>query len=194
MNERRGGVHISCTAHPVSHRYAVLADLECELRSPRTPPGEGEGRRAPIQFSSSQASIFPRRQSIRALQTRPSQNRGRRECRVFFAPAASCVTRETHELELLQVRRTIRHSLREWFYSLLRALPGDRAWLPPSPARCASIVARLISASGYQDHTASPSAERALVSRAPERPSHPASRFVTIAHTPLFSERDGSNR
>jgi hypothetical protein len=53
MNERRGGVHISCTAHPVSHRYAVLADLESELRSPRTPPGEGEGQRAPIQFSSS---------------------------------------------------------------------------------------------------------------------------------------------
>jgi hypothetical protein len=34
----------------------------------------------------------------------------------------------------------------------------SRALLPPSSARCASVIADLISASGYQDHTASPSA------------------------------------
>src|SRR6185312_13830044 len=33
-------------------------------------------------------------------------------------------------------------------YGLLRALPGDRAFLPPSSARCASIVANLTPASG----------------------------------------------
>jgi len=42
----------------------------------------------------------------------------------------------------------------------------SRAILPPSQARCASIVAHLISASGYQDHTTSPSAI-AHSSRAP---------------------------
>jgi hypothetical protein len=44
-------------------------------------------------------------------------------------------------------------------------------------------------ASGHQDHTTSPYA-LARSSRAPSRPSHPASRFVTIAHTPLRSRRD----
>jgi hypothetical protein len=39
-------------------------------------------------------------------------------------------------------------------YGLLRALPGDRAFLPPSSARCASIVANLnasVGASGPHD-------------------------------------------
>jgi hypothetical protein len=44
------------------------------------------------------------------------------------------------------------------FNGLFQALPGDRAFLSPSPAQCASIVASLISASRYQDHMASPSA------------------------------------
>src|SRR5579863_6580927 len=48
-------------------------------------------------------------------------------------------------------------------YGLYRALPGDRAFLPPSPARCESIVANLTPASGRQDHTTSPSATSALV-------------------------------
>src|SRR5665213_2649862 len=39
---------------------------------------------------------------------------------------------------------------------LIRALPGDRAFLPPSPARCRSIIANLTPASGRQDHTTSP--------------------------------------
>ena len=41
---------------------------------------------------------------------------------------------------------------------LIRDLPGDRALLPPSPARCGSIFADLAPASGRQDHTTSPSA------------------------------------
>jgi len=50
-----------------------------------------------------------------------------------------------------------------WFYGFLRDLPGDRAFLPPSPAR--SSLASLTSASRCQDHTTSPSAMRTLVSR-----------------------------
>jgi hypothetical protein len=46
----------------------------------------------------------------------------------------------------------------QWCYGFLRARPGDRAFLSPSSAQCASIVADLISASGYQAHTTSPSA------------------------------------
>jgi hypothetical protein len=47
-----------------------------------------------------------------------------------------------------------RHSLRNGFNGFLRALPGDRAFLPPSPVRCASIVTRLnasVEASGPHD-------------------------------------------
>jgi hypothetical protein len=41
----------------------------------------------------------------------------------------------------------------QWFYGLLRAPPGDRAFLPPSPTNCS---VDLTPASGRQDHTASP--------------------------------------
>src|SRR5665647_1152886 len=48
----------------------------------------------------------------------------------------------------------------QWFYGLYRVLPGDRAFLPPSPAL---LGANLTPASGRQDHTTSPSASGALV-------------------------------
>jgi hypothetical protein len=77
------------------------------------------------------------------------------------------------------------------FNGFLRSLPGDRALLPPSSPR-SLLLENLIPASGYQDATTSPSANtRTRLMRAP-RPSHPASRFVTIAHTPLLSRRDGA--
>ena len=50
-----------------------------------------------------------------------------------------------------------------WFYGLFLALPGERALLSPSPARCESIVANLMPASRHQDHTASSSAACAFV-------------------------------
>ena len=70
---------------------------------------------------------------------------------------------------------------------LIRDLPGARALLPPSSAK--SSLADLTPASGCQDHTISSSASapfvRARASRAsPKRPSHPASRVVTIAIRP----------
>src|SRR5882672_1639871 len=84
----------------------------------------------------------------------------------------------------------------QWFYGLFRALPGDRALLPPSPAdRSASLTP----ASGRQDHTASPSAtgvsssapshaQRRCVHRIP----HPTS--VTIAIRPSLGVGRGSSR
>src|ERR1700737_4058800 len=45
-------------------------------------------------------------------------------------------------------------------YDLFRARPGDRAFLPPSPAL---LSANLTPASGCQAHTASPSATTAFV-------------------------------
>jgi hypothetical protein len=67
-------------------------------------------------------------------------------------------------------------------YGLYRALPGDRAFLPPSPAE-SYPSADLTPASGRQDHTTSPSAGSALVSVPPaSTASRPA--FVTIAKRP----------
>jgi hypothetical protein len=75
-----------------------------------------------------------------------------------------------------------RHSLRDGFNGFLRALPGDRALLPPSFTR---IVPRdLTPASGRQDHTTSPSADSAVRQRTPPRPSHPDPTSVTIAKRP----------
>src|SRR5437016_8074764 len=53
-----------------------------------------------------------------------------------------------------------RHSPRNGFNGFLRALPGDRALLPPSST---DRSANLTPASGRQDHTTSPSASGALV-------------------------------
>jgi hypothetical protein len=67
-------------------------------------------------------------------------------------------------------------------YGLYRALPGDRAFLPPSPAKIDS--ANLTPASGRQDHTTLPYAGSAPSSEA--LPASTASRpaFVTIASRP----------
>src|SRR6476469_5289266 len=73
-----------------------------------------------------------------------------------------------------------RHSPRNGFNGLLRALPGDRALLPPSPA---ALAASLTPASGRQDHTTSPSASARFVKRAfASTASRPT--FVTIAKRP----------
>ena len=76
----------------------------------------------------------------------------------------------------------------QWFYGFLRALPGDRALLSPSPVRVLSIIVNLTPASGRQDHTTSPYAA-ARSSRALPRPPHPIPTFVTMANAPL---RDGT--
>src|SRR5450432_342207 len=52
-----------------------------------------------------------------------------------------------------QVQQNIRPSLRDGFNGVLRALLGDRAFLPPSSA---GRTADLAPASGRQDHTTSP--------------------------------------
>src|ERR1700730_13755467 len=74
-----------------------------------------------------------------------------------------------------------RHSLRNGFNGFLRALPGDRACLPPSSTDCS---ANLTPASGRQDHTTSPSASASPVKRASaSTASRPAS--VTSRAAPL---------
>ena len=86
-----------------------------------------------------------------------------------------------------------RPSLRNGFNGFLRALLGEPGLLSPSQAAMRSIVARLISASGYQDHTTSPSAALSFVFR--HRCVHrlPRQRFVTIAKRPSLWARDAKD-
>jgi hypothetical protein len=104
-------------------------------------------------------------------------------------PWPACKTKSRRQSP--QVWPNTRPSLRDGFNGVLRALPGDRACLPPSRAR--SSLANLTPASGCQDHTTSPSALIPVVRARIGRWNHrvhriPASRFVTIAHTPLQAE------
>jgi hypothetical protein len=76
-----------------------------------------------------------------------------------------------------------------WFYGLFRALPGDRAFLPPSPLR-SLLLKNLTPASGRQDHTTSPSARNVIRRLTLLRPPHPAPNVRDDREAPLLSRRD----
>ena len=82
-----------------------------------------------------------------------------------------------------------RHPRTQWFYGLCRALPGDRAFLSPSPVRNVFLT-NLTPASRRQDHSILPSASKALSSEAPPAATASSPAFVTIAIRP-FSGVDG---
>src|SRR6266481_4480782 len=115
----------------------------------------------------------------------PSKDRGRREDRVSDAPAASHAKVKSIRVSHHRFAGAIRPSLRNGFNGFLRALLGDRACLPPSPA---SLLANLTPASGRQDHTTSPSANATPRQERRSRPPHLAPRFVTIASAPPRDE------
>jgi hypothetical protein len=122
-----------------------------------------------------------RRYAPEALMNLPPK-RGRGERRVPVAPAAS---RALVVVERTRVTTSTPESpgipARNGFNGFLRALPGDRALLPPSPAdmvlskpgRTDLTSANLTPASGRQDHTTSPYAATSLV------------RTLLIAHRPF---------
>ena len=73
-------------------------------------------------------------------------------------------------------------------YGLFRALPGDRACLPPSPA---GNPRKLDASVGRQDHTALPSAPVSLVFDTACVHRIPRQRFVTTMIRPSERARDG---
>ncbi len=118
----------------------------------------------------------------------PRENRGRRESRVRAAPAVSCArcTKENAH-EHTGSAEAIRPSLRNGFNGFLRALLGDRAFLPPSPAKtCFRRLDASVGASGPHDFAVRRSAARLA---SPKHPPHPAPTFVTT-RTSLLSGRD----
>jgi hypothetical protein len=105
--------------------------------------------------------------SARAVQEkRPSKIRGRGECRVPNAPAASCAlcSRSMHTSIHSGGTGNIRHSPRNGFTAYIALSPGTGLFCP---RHFRGIVSHqtLAPASGRQDHTTSPSASVSLVSR-----------------------------
>ena len=119
--------------------------------------------------------------------SKPEEGAGKAGCRPHPWPASN----QKSWRQTPQDWPNIRPSLRDGFNGVLRALPGDRAFLPPSPAK---RLADLASASGCQNHTTSPSASgsfvRVLTARCdPMRPSHPAPNVRDDREAPLLIER-----
>jgi hypothetical protein len=85
-------------------------------------------------------------------------------------PQPRVQSEKAHERSHHRFTGLTRLSPRNGFNGLLRALPGDRAFLPPSFADCSTT---LTPASGRQDHTTSPSASSRRSSTTVPRPPHP---------------------
>jgi hypothetical protein len=124
-----------------------------------------------------------------AIEFPPSAIRGRRECRAPDAPAAARVVVESTRVSHHGHTENTRHSPRNGFNGFLRALPGDRACLPPSSLR-SLLLKNLMPASGHQDHTTSPSASSALV-RSAVRVHRIPPHVRDDRETPLDLGRDG---
>src|ERR1700716_4274518 len=104
-------------------------------------------------------------------------------------PIAACAMSVVERTRVSQVTPETPGIPRAMVYGLFRALPGDRAFLPPSPLR-SLLPKNLTPASGRQDHTTSPSAYTPFVIGASaSTASRPAS--VTIANRPSLGDGTG---
>src|SRR5205809_5293416 len=104
------------------------------------------------------ASAISRHGFARGLQiplSSPSKQRAQGK------PGADCtrgLVCQTHSNRRTRAYRFSRNSPAfptQWLYGLLHALPGERAFLPPSPLR-SLLLKNLAPASRRQDHTTSP--------------------------------------
>jgi len=86
----------------------------------------------------------------------------------------------------------IRPSLRNGFNGLLRALPGDRALLPPSSARRGTRLRQLDASVGASEPHGFAVREPRASSCALPRPSHPAPNVRDDRDPPLLGARDGA--
>ena len=151
-------------------------------------------RRRPTQLQT--CFYAPRRDAPEILpDLSPFCKRGRGECRVPNAPAASCA------LGVVSMRTSIhsggtgniRHSPRNGFTAYSALFPGTTALLTPSSARRVGVLANLTPASGRQNHTASPSATesaRLTLRRVHRIPPH----VRDDRETPLLARRDGESK
>ena len=124
----------------------------------------------------------------------PFEINGRRECRASQTPRS--LARKRKKRTSFSHRRsaeTFRHSPRDRFNGLFRALPGEPGFLATIASAMRSIVANLISASGYRDHATSPFAHLPFVIEQVQHHRIPLPTSVTIAKRPFDVERDNAN-
>ncbi len=174
-------------AGPESILTIVVMDSGLALRAPRNDDGGMWHTHLRIHAT----------QYARVLQSSfaPQEIRGRREDRVHAAPAVSCATCTKKRTRAYRFSGGIPAFPAQWFYGLLRALPGDRAFLPPSSLRSVCFSKNLTPASGRQNHTTSPYANAPFVcalARAQHLRVHRIPPYVRDDHdTPLLVRRDG---
>jgi hypothetical protein len=113
------------------------------------------------------------------------------------APAASCAKVESTRVSHHESTGTTRHSRTQWLYGLLRALPGDRAFLPPCSARHRRRLREVnasVGASGPHGFAVRKYAARRREDHAPATCGHriPHPTFVTIAKRPSLGVWDGA--
>jgi len=118
-----------------------------------------------------------------ALTSCPWNSEGAGNAGRLMRPQPRVQCRKAHELVTTVTPEITRHSPRNGFNGVLRALPGDRAFLSPSSADIYS--ANLTPASRRQDHTTSPSAGPRPRLWRRQRPPHPAPRPWRSRAAPL---------
>jgi hypothetical protein len=142
------------------YQFAPLAASLPRHPPPPTPPRHAqervEGGESPCTTSRSRGVLRP----SFAIKFPPSPNRGRRECRAPDAPDSRvCEGSKQRAHALVRSHRNHPAFPTQWFYGLCRTLPGDRAFLSPSPLR-SLLLKNLTPASRRQDHTILPSARK----------------------------------
>ena len=118
----------------------------------------------------------------------PSLNRGRRENRVPIAPMVP--VQKKHGRQNHRLNRITPVFPAQWLYGLLRTLPGDRAFLPPSPpgSGASQGLDTSVGAPGPYDFAVRHSHAR-LARHSVHRILFPT--FVTIAKRPSCGNRTG---
>jgi hypothetical protein len=150
----------------------------CGILDRPVKPGDDDRKCGAFAFKANLRLLAARGARGFAKTVRASINRGRRESRVANAPAASRAKQKSTERSHHRFTGNSPAFPAQWFYGLLRALPGDHALLTPSPAR---LLADLTPALGRQNNTTWPYASASFVRLAvarltPPRPPHPAPR------------------
>jgi hypothetical protein len=119
------------------------------------------------------------------LQAEGAGNAGR-----SMRPQAACamvVVERTRVSQVTPEKPGIPHAM---VYGLYRALPGEPAFLPPSPVEIAfHQLDTSVGVSGPHDFTVR---FRAVHHRHYQRPPHPAPRFVTLRNAPLWDGTAGN--
>jgi hypothetical protein len=125
-----------------------------------------------------------------ALASRPLNSEGAGNAGRPMRPIAACAMVVVESTRVSQVTPESPGTPRAMVYGLYRALPGDRALLPPSLSGMTS--ANLTPASGCQDHTSSPSASAPFVKSASASTAS-RSNVRDDRETPLCVGRDGGS-